>query len=86
MVSKPLPSLSWGSVHMPMRVASRHSLGHQEREDPMRVAAGTLGLMRGVIVTSHIAWEWRCAYMYKHTLLDTIHLTVMAMNLSELRS
>jgi hypothetical protein len=38
-------------------------------------------------VTSHIAWEWRCAYMYKCTLYDTTRFkAVMAMNLSELRS
>jgi hypothetical protein len=27
MVSEPLPSLRWGSVHKPIRVASGHSLG-----------------------------------------------------------
>jgi len=36
------------------------------------------------IVTSHIAWKWRCAYMYKHILLDTTRFKVMmATNLSE---
>jgi len=36
------------------------------------------------IVTSHIAWvwEWRCAYMYIRTLLDTTCFkAMMAMNL-----
>jgi len=38
-------------------------------------------------VTSHIAWEWGCAYMYKCTLYDTTRFkAVMVMNLSELRS
>jgi hypothetical protein len=38
-------------------------------------------------VTSHIVWEWGCAYMYKCTLYDTTRFkAVMAMNLSELRS
>jgi hypothetical protein len=36
-------------------------------------------------VTSHIACEWRCVYMYKCTLYDTTRFkAVMAMNLSEL--
>jgi hypothetical protein len=63
-----------------MRVASGHSLGHQELSDPMRVASG-------VIVTSHIAWKLRCAYMYKRNLLDTTRFKdMMTMNLSELHS
>jgi hypothetical protein len=40
-------------------------------------------------VTSHISWvwEWRCAYMYIRTLLNTTRLkAVMDMKLSELRS
>jgi hypothetical protein len=38
-------------------------------------------------VTSHIAWEWGCAYMYKCTIYDTTRFkAVMAMNLSELCS
>jgi hypothetical protein len=38
-------------------------------------------------VTSHIAWEGGCAYMYKCTIYDTTRFkAVMAMNLSELRS
>jgi hypothetical protein len=64
-----------GSVHNPL-----HSLGRQEWGDSMRVASGNAGSQEGVIVTFYIAcvWEWGCAYMYKRT--------VMAMNLSELRS
>jgi hypothetical protein len=55
--------------------------------DPMRVASGDAGSQEGVIVTSHIAWECECAYMYKRTLLDTTYFkAVMAVNLSELRS
>jgi len=39
------------------------------------------------IVTSYIAWEWGCAYIYKHTILDTTRFkAVMTMNLLELRS
>jgi hypothetical protein len=35
-------------------------------------------------MTSHIALEWGCAYMYKCTLYDTTHFkVVMVMNLSE---
>jgi hypothetical protein len=52
---------------------------------PMRSSAG-FGA-RAPIVISHIAWEWRCAYMYKSTLYDTTCFkAVMAMNPSELRS
>jgi hypothetical protein len=54
---------------------------------PMRDASGDAGSKEGVIVTSHIACEWRCAYMYKCTLYDTTRFkAVMVMNLSELRS
>jgi hypothetical protein len=36
---------------------------------------------------SHIAWEWGCAYMYKHNIIDITHFkVVMTMNLSKLRS
>jgi hypothetical protein len=53
----------------------------------MRVANGDAGSQEEVVVTSHIAWEWECAYMYKHTLLDTtLFKVVMTMNLSKLRS
>jgi hypothetical protein len=70
-----------------MRVTNGHLLGRQEWSDPIRVASGDAGSQDGVIVTSHIAWECRCAYMYKRTLLDTTRFKVMmAMNLSELRS
>jgi len=58
MISEPLPSLRWGSVHKPMRVTSEHSLGRQEWGDPMRVASGDAGSQEGVIVASHIAWVW----------------------------
>jgi hypothetical protein len=38
-------------------------------------------------MTSHIAWEWGCAYMYKCTIYDSTRFkAVMVMNLSELRS
>jgi len=38
-------------------------------------------------VTSHIAWKWRCAYMYKCTIYDTTRFkAVMVMNLLELHS
>jgi hypothetical protein len=38
-------------------------------------------------VTSHIAWEWGCAYMYKCIIYDiTRFKAVMTMNLSELRN
>jgi hypothetical protein len=38
-------------------------------------------------VTSHIAWERGCAYMYIRTLSNTTRFkAVMVMNLSELRS
>jgi len=50
-----------------MRVTSGHSLRRQEWGDPMRVASENVGSEEGVIVTSHIAWEWECPYMYKHT-------------------
>jgi hypothetical protein len=53
------------------------------------VASGDVGSEEGLIVTSHMAWVWEyvCAYMYIHTLLDTMRFKVMvAMNLSELRS
>jgi len=74
-------------VHKPKRVAGGHSLGYQEWGDPMRVASEDAGSQGGVIVTSHIAWEWGCAYMYKCTIYDTTRFkAVMAMNLSELRS
>jgi hypothetical protein len=54
---------------------------------PMRDASEDTGSKEGVIVTSHIAWEWRCAYMYKCILYDTTRFkAVMVMNLSELRS
>jgi hypothetical protein len=70
-----------------MRVAIGHLLGRQELGDPMRVAKGDARSQDRVIVTSHIAWEWGCAYMYKRSLLDTKRFkVVMAMNLSELRS
>jgi hypothetical protein len=76
-----------GSVHKPMRVASGHLLGCQECGDPMRVSSGDAKTQEDVIVTSHIAWELGCAYMYKHTFLDTTRFKgVMTMNLSELRS
>jgi len=53
----------------------------------MRDASGDAGSKEGVIVTSHIAWEWGCAYIYKCTIYDTTRFkSVMAMNLSELRS
>jgi hypothetical protein len=42
-----------------------------------------------VIVTSYIAcvWEWGCAYMYIHIILETMRFeAMMTMNLSELRS
>jgi hypothetical protein len=57
MVSKPLPSLRWGSVHKPIRVASGHSLGRQELGDPIRAANGDAEFQEGVIVTPHIACE-----------------------------
>jgi hypothetical protein len=70
-----------------MRVASEHLMKRQEWGDPMRVTSGDSGSQEEVIVTSHIAWEWGCAYMYKHTFLDTICFkAVMAINLSELCS
>jgi hypothetical protein len=47
MVSKPLPSLRWGSMHKPMRVASGHSLGRQECGDPMRVDSRDNGSQEG---------------------------------------
>jgi hypothetical protein len=54
---------------------------------PMRDASGNAGSKEGVIVTSHIAWEWGCAYMYKCTIYDTTRFkAVMVMNLSELHS
>jgi len=38
-------------------------------------------------VTSHIAWEWRCVYIYKCTIYDTTRFkAMMAKNLSELRN
>jgi hypothetical protein len=81
------PAWDGGTVHKPIRVASGHLLRLQEWGDPMRVASGDAGSQEGVIVTSHIAWEWRCAYMDKRTLHDTTRFkAVMAMNLSELRS
>jgi hypothetical protein len=64
-----------------MRVTSRHLLGRQEWGDPMRVASGDAEFQEGVIVTSHIAWEWECAYMY-----TTRFKVVMTNNLSKLRS
>jgi hypothetical protein len=74
-------------MHKPIWFASWHLLGHQELGDPMRVASGDAGSQEGVLVTSYIAWEWGCAYMYKHTLLDTTHFeAVMAMNISKLHS
>jgi hypothetical protein len=74
-------------MHKPMRVASGHSLGHQEWGDPMKVASEDAGSQEGVIVASHIAWEWRCPYMYKCTIYDTTHFkVVMTMNPSELRN
>jgi len=83
MVSKPLPNLRWESMHKPMRVASEHSLARQEWGDHMRVTSGNAGSQEGVIVTSHIAWEWGCAYMYKRIILDTTRFkVVMVMNLS----
>jgi hypothetical protein len=55
--------------------------------NPKRVASGDAGSQGGVIVTSHIAWEWRCVYMYKCIIYDTTRFkAVMAMNLSKLRS
>jgi hypothetical protein len=70
-----------------MRVISKHLLGRQELDDPMRVASGDAGSQEGVIVTSHITWEWGCAYMYKCIILDTMCFKdVMVMNLLELRS
>jgi hypothetical protein len=81
------PAWDGGSVHKPKRVAGGHLLGCQEWVDPMRVASKDAGSKGGVIVTSHIAWEWGCAYMYKCTLYDTTRFkAVMTMNLSELRS
>jgi len=69
-------------VHKLMRVVNGHSLGCQEWGDPIRVASGDAGFQDGVIVMSHIAWEWGCAYMYKHTFLDiTRFKVVMIMNL-----
>jgi hypothetical protein len=54
---------------------------------PMRDASGDAGSKKGVIVTSHIAWEWGCAYMYKRTLYDTTRFkAVIIVNLSELCS
>jgi hypothetical protein len=53
--------------------------------DPMRVASGDAGSQEGVIVTSHIAWECGCAYMYKCTLLDRFK-AVKVMILSEIRN
>jgi hypothetical protein len=73
------------SVYKPMRVVSGNSLGRQEMGNPMRVTSGNAGSQEGVIVTSHITWEW--GYMYIRIFIDTTHFkTVMAMNLSELRS
>jgi hypothetical protein len=85
MVSKPLSSLTWGSEHKPMRIASGHSLGRQEWGDPMRVTSGDSRSQEGVIMTSYITWVWemRCTYMYIHILLDTTRFkAMMAMNLS----
>jgi hypothetical protein len=45
------PTWDGGSLHKPMRVASGHSLRHQEWDDPLRSPAGTLGLKR--------MWLWR---------------------------
>jgi hypothetical protein len=64
MVSESLSNLRWESVHKPMRVASKHSLGHQELGDPMKVASGDAGSQEGVIVTSHITWVWKTGYAY----------------------
>jgi len=70
-----------------MSVANGLLLGRQEWGDPMRVASGDAGSQERVIMTSHVAWEWRCAYMYKRTIHDTMCFkAVMAMNLSELCS
>jgi hypothetical protein len=56
MVSEPLPSLRWGSVHKPMRVASGHSLGRQEWGDPIRIASGDAGPQEELIVMFYSAW------------------------------
>jgi hypothetical protein len=53
----------------------------------MTVASEDAGCQKEVIVTSHIAWEWGCAYMYKRTILDTMRFkAVVTMNQSKLRS
>lgn len=47
----------------------------------------TIDLSCRQIVTSHITWEWGCAYMYKHIIFDTMRFkVVMSMNLLELHS
>jgi hypothetical protein len=42
-------------VHKSMRVVSRHSLGHQEWDDLMRVASGDAVSQKEMIVMFHIA-------------------------------
>jgi hypothetical protein len=71
------------SLFLPIRVAKQRKTNQgttrESRRSPMAAMA--------MNVTSHIVWEWRCAYMYKCTLYDTTRFkAVMAMNLSELRS
>jgi hypothetical protein len=87
----------WYQSHCPAWDGGRV---HKPNEGRRRALAGTprMGwshegrqrgrwVQRGVIVTSHIAWEWGCAYMYKCTLYDTTRVkAVMVMILSELRS
>jgi hypothetical protein len=53
-------------MHKPMRVASGHSLGHQEWADPMRVASRDIKFKEGVIVTFHFAWVcvWSCPVLH----------------------
>jgi len=66
-----IAQLEMGSVYKLMRVASRHSFGCQQWGDPIRIVIGDVKLSRGgVIVTFHITWEWRCAYMNKYTIFD----------------
>jgi len=74
-------------VHKPIKVASRHSLGRQELGDPVRVTSMDDRSQNEMIVTSHVAWEQGCAYMYKRTILFTTRFkVVIIMNLLELHS
>jgi hypothetical protein len=75
MVSEPLPSMRWWECAQAYDGCQRTLAGtprmgwsHEGRQQGRKVP-------RGVIVTSHIAWEWEweweweCAYMHKCTLM-----------------